>query len=101
MADVFDYITDFFSGVTDSYVMIEKEIERAMVKGVLAPAKNLSINSIKSNTKQSMTTSGTAIKRSLNQVGEQLDGSIKGEFSSKVVRTLGEESKRYTKLFDK
>ena len=98
MAISLDSIADFLSGREDSYIEIEKEIERAMVRGVLAPAKKLLISKIKTDTKQAMITSGNQTKQSLDQIGQELDSSMKGAFSKKVIETLEKESKNYTKL---
>lgn len=100
MANVFDYMGDFFSGTADNFIKIKKELEKAIVRGVMAPCKGLDIFNIKNETKESMTQSGSSTKQSLDALGGQMDGSMKGAFSSKVVKTLGDKSKGYTELFD-
>ena len=42
MANVVDYINDFFAGGEEALRNIEKELERSFIKNILAPAKKIS-----------------------------------------------------------
>ena len=52
MANVFDYINDFFAGGEEALRNIEKELERSFIKNILAPAKKARISTIEKDTEK-------------------------------------------------
>ena len=52
MANVFDYINDFFAEGEEALRNIEKELERSFIKNILAPAKKARISTIEKDTKK-------------------------------------------------
>ena len=71
MANVFDYINDFFAGGEEALRNIEKDTEKYMKIALLSA------------------------QESLKEVSKNIDSSMKGEFSTKVVETLETKSKEY------
>ena len=95
--DLFNYVFDFVSGVDDSFREIEKEIERLFVRQILAPAKKARISTIEKDTEKYMKISLLSAQESLKEVSKNIDSSMKGEFSRKVVETIETKSKEYPK----
>lgn len=96
MANVFDYINDFFAGGEEALRNIEKELERSFIKNILAPAKKARI----STTEKYMKSSLLSAQESLKEVSKNIDSSMKGEFSTKVVETIETKSKEYPKALN-
>ena len=71
MANVFDYINDFFAGGEEALRNIEKDTEKYMKIALLSA------------------------QESLKEVSKNIDSSMKGEFSTKVVETIETKSKEY------
>ncbi|MGZ9835322.1 hypothetical protein [Streptococcus sp. V940] len=71
MANVFDYINDFFAGGEEALRNIEKDTEKYMKISLLSA------------------------QESLKEVSKNIDSSMKGEFSTKVVETIETKSKEY------
>ena len=94
---VFDDINDFFSGVTDSYAKIEKELERTIISTVMAPAKKLARDNVKLSKQGKIVSEGQVAKENLTSISSQLDTSMKGSFSKKVSETIEHKKKEYTK----
>ena len=97
---VMDEMANFFSGVTDSYVKIEKELERAIVKGVFSSVKQWE----RSNMERSkdvdikLESGVTKQSQSIRSIGGELDSAMKGTYSKKVISTIEDEAKKYDKL---
>ena len=91
MATVFDYINDFFAGGEEALRNIEKELERSFIKNILAPAKKARISTIEKYMKISL----LSAQESLKEVSKNIDSSMKGEFSTKIVETIETKSKEY------
>ena len=98
--DLFNYVFDFVSGVDDSFREIEKEIERLFVRQILAPAKKARISTIEKDTEKYMKISLLSAQESLKEVSKNIDSSMKGEFSRKVVETIETKSKEYPKALN-
>ena len=98
--DLFNYVFDFVSGVDDSFREIEKEIERLFVRQILAPAKKARISTIEKDTEKYMKISLLSAQESLKEVSKNIDSSMKGEFSTKVVETIETKSKEYPKALN-
>lgn len=95
MVDITGYISDFFAGVGESLEKIEKTLERNAIKHSLAPAKKSKIKEIKDNAKRDLEESLIGTQASLKEVSKNIDASMKGEFSTKVVETIDSKSQEY------
>ena len=100
MANVFDYINDFFAGGEEALRNIEKELERSFIKNILAPAKKARVSTIEKDTEKYMKISLLSAQESLKEVSKNIDSSMKGEFSTKVVETIETKSKEYPKALN-
>lgn len=61
----------------------------------MAPAKKARISTIEKDTEKYMKISLLSAQESLKEVSKNIDSSMKGEFSTKVVETLETKSKEY------
>ena len=95
MADITGYIADFFAGVGEGLEKIEKTLERNAIKQSLAPAKKARIKEIKEPAKNDLQDSLLGTQNSLKEVSRNLDASMKGEYSTKVVETIDSKSQEY------
>lgn len=95
MADITGYIADFFAGVGEGLEKIQKTLERNVIKISLAPAKKARIKEIKEHAKNDLHDSLLGTQNSLKEVSKNLDASMKGEYSTKVVETIDSKSQEY------
>ncbi|KXT80989.1 hypothetical protein SORDD14_01384 [Streptococcus oralis] len=63
----------------------------------MAPAKKARISTIEKDTEKYMKISLLSAQESLKEVSKNIDSSMKGEFSTKVVKTIETKSKEYPK----
>ena len=61
----------------------------------MAPAKKARISTIEKDTEKYMKISLLSAQESLKEVSKNIDSSMKGEFSRKVVETIETKSKEY------
>ena len=66
----------------------------------MAPAKKARISTIEKDTKKYMKISLLSAQESLKEVSKNIDSSMKGEFSTKVVETIETKSKEYPKALN-
>ena len=66
----------------------------------MAPAKKARISTIKKDTEKYMKISLLSAQESLKEVSKNIDSSMKGEFSTKVVETIETKSKEYPKALN-
>ena len=95
---VMDEMANFFSGVTDSYVQIEKELERAIVKGVFSSVKQWERSNMERSKDVDIKLESGVTKQSIRSIGGELDSAMKGTYSKKVISTIEDEAKKYDKL---
>lgn len=61
----------------------------------MAPAKKARISTIEKDTEKYMKISLLSAQESLKEVSKNIDSSMKGEFSTKIVETIETKSKEY------
>ena len=66
----------------------------------MAPAKKVRISTIEKDTEKYMKISLLSAQESLKEVSKNIDSSMKGEFSRKVVETIETKSKEYPKALN-
>lgn len=85
----------FFAGLVDNSVQIEKNLERSIITMVFSPLKLLQREGIKQTKIKDMTQEAKKTQTALKNIAGELDSSMKGEFSKKVIETLEKKSTEY------
>lgn len=88
-------INDFFSGVNNSMTEIEKGLERLLISHIYAPVKLNERNNLMSDGDIKIKTEAQATKTALGMISSQIDTTMKGPYSTKVVETLKTKEKDY------
>jgi len=95
-----EMINDFFSGVNNNMTEIEKGLERLLISHVYAPIKLNERNNLMSNGDFKIKTEALATKTALGMISSQIDTSMKGAYSTKVVETLKIKEKEYETIVE-
>lgn len=93
---MFDEMIDaFFSGANNNMTEIQKGLERLLISHVYARFKLNERNNLRSNSDFKIKTEAQATKAALGMISSQIDTSMKGPYSTKVVETLKSKEKDY------
>ncbi|KXT82698.1 hypothetical protein ACVRXQ_06970 [Streptococcus panodentis] len=85
----------FSSSKTADLTEIKKTIERQIITNILAPILLSQKSDLQSQYDTLFTDIAKTIEESVQTAADQLDSSIKGQFSKKVVAALKENSQKY------
>lgn len=90
-----EMINDFFSGVNNNMTEIQKGLERLLISHIYSPIKLNERNNLMSDGDFKIKTEDLATKTALGMISSQLDTTMKGANSTKVVETLKTKEKDY------
>ena len=90
-----EMINDFFSGVNNNMIEIQKGLERLLISHIYSPIKLNERNNLMSDGDFKIKTEALATKTALGMISSQLDTTMKGAYSTKVVETLKKKEKDY------
>ena len=88
-------INDFLSEINNNMTEIEKGPERLLISHIYAPVKLNERNNLMSDGDIKIKTEAEATKTALGMISSQIDTTMKGPYSTKVVETLKTKEKDY------
>lgn len=88
-------INDYFSGSMENEKLIKKDMEKSMITNFLAPLKIREKEGLKNRQVRKMIKESRAAKSNMKKIVSEIDSSIEGAFSKKVVETLNNKIEAY------
>ena len=88
-------LNNYFSGLMDNEEIIKKDIEKSMITNFLAPLKIREKEELKNRQVKKMIKESRAAKSNMKKIVSEIDSSIKGAYSKKVVETLNNKIEEY------
>ena len=88
-------LNNYFSGLMDNEEIIKKDIEKSMITNFLAPLKIREKEEFKNKQVKKMIKESRAAKSNMKKIVSEIDSSIKGAYSKKVVETLNNKIEEY------
>ena len=88
-------LNNYFSGLMDNEEIIKKDIEKSMITNFLAPLKIREKEEVKNKQVKKMIKESRAAKSNMKKIVSEIDSSIKGAYSKKVVETLNNKIEEY------
>ncbi|MEZ7757415.1 hypothetical protein O3796_00525 [Granulicatella adiacens] len=88
-------LNNYFSGLMDNEEIIKKDIEKSMITNFLAPLKIREKEELKNKQVKKMIKESRAAKSNMKKIVSEIDSSIKGAYSKKVVETLNNKIEEY------
>ena len=88
-------LNNYFSGLMDNEEIIKKYIEKSMITNFLAPLKIREKEELKNKQVKKMIKESRAAKSNMKKIVSEIDSSIKGAYSKKVVETLNNKIEEY------
>ena len=88
----------FSSSKTIDLVEIKKTVEKQIITNVLAPLLLAQRNRLQSTYDNLFTDVAKTVQESVKVAADQLDASMKGQFSKKVVTVIKENSEKYKEI---
>lgn len=88
-------LNNYFSGLMDNEEIIKKDIEKSMITNFLAPLKIREKEELKNKQEKKMIKESRAAKSNMKKIVSEIDSSIKGAYSKKVVETLNNKIEEY------
>lgn len=85
-------------GKTEEAQKLKKELEKMMLKTVIAPVLLSKSERLYSKYETEVKSSIDSTKQAIQTIGSQLSGSISGKWSEQVTEVLEKQSKDYDKL---
>ena len=88
-------LNNYFSGLMDNEEIIKKDIEKSMITNFLAPLKIREKEELKNKQVKKMIKESRAAKSNMKKIVSEIDSSIEGAYSKKVVETLNNKIEEY------
>lgn len=88
----------FSSSKTIDLVEIKKTVEKQIITNVLVPLLLAQRNRLQSTYDNLFTDVAKTVQESVKVAADQLDASMKGQFSKKVVTVIKENSEKYKEI---
>lgn len=88
-------LNNYFSGLMDNEEIIKKDIEKSMITNFLAPLKIMEKEELKNKQVKKMIKESRAAKSNMKKIVSEIDSSIEGAYSKKVVETLNNKIEEY------
>ena len=88
-------LNNYFSGLMDNEEIIKKDIEKSMITNFLAPLKIREKEELKNKQVKKMIKESRSAKSNMKKIVSEIDSSIKGAYSKKVVETLNNKIEEY------
>ena len=88
-------LNNYFSGLMDNEEIIKKDIEKSIITNFLAPLKIREKEELKNKQVKKMIKESRAAKSNMKKIVSEIDSSIKGAYSKKVVETLNNKIEEY------
>jgi len=88
-------INNYFSGLMENEKLIKKNMEKSMITNFLAPLKIREKEELKNRQVKKMIKESRAAKSNMKKIVSEIDSSIEGAFSKKVVETLNNKIEAY------
>lgn len=90
-----DEIDRLFKGTQDNFIYFQKQYERWLITNIFSLAKKTEKFFLKRRNLKAIRLEAQNTKLVLSKIVKELDSSIQGEFSNKVVETLETKSAEY------
>ena len=88
-------LNNYFSGLMENEEIIKKDIEKSMITNFLAPLKIREKEDLKNRQVKKMIKESRSAKNNMKEIVSEIDSSIEGAFSKKVVETLNNKIEAY------
>ena len=88
-------INNYFSGLMENEKLIKKDMEKSMITNFLAPLKIREKEELKNKQVKKMIKESRVAKSNIKKIVSEIDSSIEGAFSKKVVETLNNKIEAY------
>lgn len=92
---MFELVDSFFKGASDNLREIEKYLNRQLIYHVLAPQKLSEVKRLQDDYSEKTGLIADQTKTAMTTILNQLDTSIKGEWSNKIQTVMTEEVDKY------